>query len=125
MLKPGQRIFYGSQASGFDSKHSVMVETPGPLRLNVKENGSSGRVKLTITDWNKDGKPDIILNSLNASVLINKGEKNGNVYFEEIGQVSDKVLAGHTTSPTMVNWGGTNSGLLIGAEDGPLYFMKK
>ncbi|HRP57729.1 VCBS repeat-containing protein [Agriterribacter sp.] len=125
VLKPGQRIFYGSRVSGFDSKHSVVVNEPGLLRLNVKENGASGRVKLTITDWNNDGKPDIVLNSLNASVLINRGEKNGNVYFEEAGQVSDKVLAGHTTSPTMVNWGGSNSGLLIGAEDGRFYFMQK
>lgn len=127
MLKPGRRIFYGSQASGFDSRHSVMENTPGPLRLNLKENGSSGRVKLAITDWNNDGKPDIILNSLNASVLINQGEENGNVYFEGIGQVSDKVLAGHTTSPTIVHWGGNDAlaGLLIGAEDGHFYFMKK
>ncbi len=125
MLKPGQRIFYGSQASGFDSKHQVMEPVPGPLRLNVKEHGASGRVKLTITDWNNDGKPDIVLNSANASVLVNQGEKNGKVYFEEMGQVSDKVLAGHTTSATMVNWGGSDSGLLIGAEDGHFYFMKK
>ena len=124
MLKPGQRIFYGIQASGFDSKHSVTENTPGPLRLNTKENGASGRVKLTIADWNNDGKPDIVLNSLNASVLINQGEKKGKVYFEETGQVSDKILAGHTTSPTMVNWGG-DAGLLIGAEDGHFYFMKK
>ncbi|HTN06625.1 VCBS repeat-containing protein [Agriterribacter sp.] len=126
LLKPGQRIFYGNQSSVFDAQHKVLVDEPGPLRLNVKENGGSGRVKFTITDWNNDGKPDIVLNSLNVSVLINQGEKNGKVYFEENGQVSDKVLAGHTTSPTMVNWG-TNAaqGLLIGAEDGYFYFMKK
>ncbi len=124
MVKPGQRIFYCTQASVFDSKHTVMVNEPGPLRLNIKENGGSGRVKFTITDWNKDGRPDIVLNSLNASVLLNQGEKNGKIYFKENGQVGEAVLAGHTTSPTIVNWGNdAPSGLLIGAEDGHFYFL--
>lgn len=124
MVKPGQRIFYGTQASVFDSKHTVMVNEPGPLRLNIKENGGSGRVKLTITDWNNDGRPDIVLNSLNASVLLNQGKKNGKIYFKENGQVGEAVLAGHTTSPTIVNWGNdAPSGLLIGAEDGHFYFL--
>lgn len=127
MLKPGQRIFYGNRSSGFDAKHQVVVNEPGPLRLNVKDYGASGRVKLTIADWNNDGKPDIILNSLNASVLINRGERDGKVYFEEKGQVSDKVLAGHTTSPAIISWGNSTDhpGLLIGAEDGHFYFLEK
>lgn len=124
VLKPGQRIFYGIGASVFDSKHTVIGNEPGPLRLNIKENGGSGRVKLTITDWNNDGRPDIVLNSLNASVLLNQGEKDGKVYFKENGQVGAEVLAGHTTSPTVVNWGNDAPfGLLIGAEDGHFYFL--
>lgn len=125
MLKPGRRIFYSSTASVFDSKHQTVTTEPGPLRLNAKDYGSSGRVKLTITDWNEDGKPDLVVNSLNAAVLINQGERDGKVYFEEWGQVSKQVLAGHTTSPTMVNWHDTTKGLLIGAEDGYLYFLKR
>ncbi len=126
MLKAGQRIFYGTEASVFDSKHAVMVNEPGPLRLNIKENGGSGRVKLTITDWNNDGRPDIVLNSLNASVLLNQGEKNGKTYFKENGPVGQEVLAGHTTSPTIVNWGNdAPAGLLIGAEDGHFYFLRR
>lgn len=125
-LKPGQRIFYGTPSSGYDAMHRIKINEPGLLRLNVNENGSSGRVKFTITDWNMDGSPDIVINSLNASVLVNKGEKNGQLYFEETGQLSDKILAGHTTSPTMVNWGSDKSlkGLLIGAEDGYFYFLQ-
>lgn len=126
LLKPGQRIFYGASSSGYDANHRVVMDEPGLLRLNTKENGASGRRKFTITNWNKDGRPDIIVNSLNASVLINRGEKDGKVYFEETGRVSDKVLSGHTTSPTMVRWGtNTAGGLLIGAEDGHFYFMEK
>jgi hypothetical protein len=126
LLKPGQRIFYGASRSGYDANHRVVTDEPGLLRLNAKENGASGRRKFTITDWNKDGRPDLIVNSLNASVLINRGEKEGKVYFEDIGAVSSKVLAGHTTSPTMVHWGtNVGEGLLIGAEDGHFYFIEK
>ncbi len=126
LLKPGQRIFYGVSSLGYDANHRVLANEPGLLRLNAKENGASGRRKFTITDWNKDGRPDLIVNSLNASVLINQGEKDGKVYFEETGRVSDKVLAGHTTSPTMVHWGANSGqGLLIGAEDGHFYFLEK
>lgn len=127
LLKPGQRIFYGASRSGYDANHRVLVNEPGLLRLNAKENGAGGRVKLTIADWNNDGKADIIVNSLNASVLINQGERDGKVYVEEMGRVSDKVLAGHTTSPTIISWGkGANHpGLLIGAEDGHFYMLEK
>lgn len=127
LLRPGQRIFYGISSATYDAQHRVLVNEPGLLRLNAKENGSSGRRKLTITDWNKDGRPDLIVNSLNATILINQGEKEGKVYFEDTGAVSNKVLAGHTTSPTMVNWGTGNQlqGLLIGAEDGYFYFLPR
>ena len=38
---------------------------------------------------------------------------------------SDLKLAGHTTSPTMVDWDGDSlPDLLIGAEDGHFYYLK-
>ena len=42
-----------------------------------------------------------------------------------IGDISDHKLAGHTTSPTFVDW--DNNGipdLLLGAEDGHFYYWK-
>ncbi len=39
--------------------------------------------------------------------------------------VDDRILAGHTTSPTTVDWDKDGiSDLLVGAEDGFLYYMK-
>lgn len=124
-LLPGKRIFYGSTASGFDAQNRVLTPTPGLLQLNGKEAGSSGRRKLTITDWNEDGLPDLIVNSVNAALFLNKGADKGLWQFEHVGNLSEKILAGHTTSPTMVNWGIHNKGLLVGAEDGHFYWLKK
>jgi hypothetical protein len=42
-----------------------------------------------------------------------------------MGPVHEQELAGHTTSPTIVDWDRNGiPDLLIGAEDGRLYFFK-
>lgn len=125
VLQPGKRIFAGTNASRFESNHKVISDAPGLLQLNVKENGGSGRRKISITDWNGDGKPDLVVNSVNATVMINQGEKEGVWYFQNSEPLGTKILAGHTTSPTPVNWGSAGKGLLIGAEDGFFYFYKR
>jgi len=125
-LKPGKRIFYGANASVFDSRHAVRDSVPGLLRLNERKFGGSGRRKICITDWNDDGKPDFLVNSVNVSVLLNKGEVDGFTHLENIGPVSDLRLAGHTTSPTMGDWDGDGvQELLVGAEDGHFYWLRK
>ena len=78
-------------------------------------------------DWDADGDTDIIINGRNAGVLENMGEEaeSKTVSFTYNGNLSDKKLAGHTTSPTLVNW--DNEGkpdLLLGAEDGYFYYWK-
>lgn len=126
VLKPGQRMFYGVNGSGFDANHKLTVTEPGLLRLNVNKFGASGRRKFTIADWNGDGKPDILINSLNATLLKNVGTKDGLVQFENSPKpLSAAVLAGHDTSPTIVNWNKNEKpGLLLGAEDGHFYYLK-
>lgn len=125
VLQPGKRIFYLGSAASFDGNHKIISGSAGMLRLNARENGGSGRRKFTIMDWNNDGLQDLVVNSLSASVLLNRGEKNGVWHFEDTGMLGEKILAGHDTSPTPVNWGAGGSGLLIGAEDGHFYFYKK
>jgi hypothetical protein len=42
-----------------------------------------------------------------------------------MGEVDTRTLAGHTTSPTIVDWDKNGiPDLLIGAEDGYFYYMK-
>ena len=111
ILKPGNRIF---RSSGKE----------GPLRLNDRTAGRSGRRKLCIVDWDGDGKRDLLLNSASVTLLRNAGKQDGSVIFEEAGSLSGRRLAGHTTSPTTVDWDGNGvRDLLIGAEDGFLYHV--
>ena len=122
-LKPGKRIF--TAAAGSKVSELFANDEKGYLRLNTKEAGGSGRRKFCITDWDHDGLPDLIVNSVNVTWLRNLGEKNGLVVLEDKGTLSDAVLAGHSTSPTLVDWDKNGiQDILIGAEDGHFYLLK-
>ncbi|WP_018625856.1 FG-GAP repeat domain-containing protein [Niabella aurantiaca] len=127
MLKPGQRIFEAINGSVFDQRHSRDSLSPatGLLQLNNGKFGQSGRRKFTIADWDGDGKPDFLVNSMNVSFLKNEGIKNGKVQLRGKGKTGQLRLAGHDTSPTTVDWHrGPERDLLVGAEDGFLYYLK-
>lgn len=124
-LKPGQRIFYGSDISKYDSKNRVIDSIPGLLQLNVREFGGSGRVKLAFVDWDGDGAKDLLVNSENITWLKNVKQEGEKVYFENQGPMADAILAGHTTSPTIVDWNRDEiPDLFIGAEDGHFYYLE-
>ncbi len=125
VLLPGQRIFEGEGVSAFDNKQRPKNKTGGLLRLNTARAGGSGRRKLCLTDWDRDGKLDLLVNSVNINFLRCTAQKNGRFVFRDMGPVDPHMLAGHTTSPTMVDWdkNGTPD-LLIGAEDGFFYYLK-
>jgi hypothetical protein len=111
VLLPGERIF---RLEGEEE----------PLRLNQGRGGSSGRRKITVVDFDGDGRLDMLLNSQNASFFRNMGENNGITTFRDLGPLDERKLAGHGTSPTVINI--TEKGgleLLIGAEDGFLYYL--
>lgn len=63
-------------------KHDPIVNEPGPLRLNDKEAGASGRRKLCLVDWNNDGRLDLIVNTLNAAFLENVRQSGDTIYFK-------------------------------------------
>ena len=123
-LKPGKRIFYGTDYSGYDGNHTVKDSVPGLLRMNVNKYGASGRRKFCITDWDGDGKLDILVNSKNVTLMKNTGIKNGLVQLENKGLLGKLILAGHDTSPTAVDWNKDGiPDLVVGAEDGHLYYL--
>lgn len=123
MLLPGKRIFYGIDASKFKNRNQVIKESAGPLQLNAEKYGSSGRRKWCFADWDGDGDLDIIINSLNAAWFENISQKDDEVQFRFKGDLSNQKLAGHTTSPTIVDWDKDGKGeLLLGAENGFLYY---
>lgn len=124
LLSPGERIFYGKGPSSFDSHNNVSDEKPGQLRLNDKEAGKSGRRKICFADWNGDGHLDLIVNSQNASVLYGEPGGDGKYYFGKPELMAKRTLAGHSTSPAVVDWNRDQvPDLLIGAEDGFFYYL--
>ena len=104
VLLPGRRIFH---------------DRTGPLRLNARTAGRSGRRKLCIIDWDSDGRRDLLVNSKNVDFYRNVGAEDGKVTFQAKGPLAGRKLAGHTTSPTTVDFDGDGRReLLVGAEDG-------
>ena len=96
-----------------------------PMRLNAKAAGGSGRRKLCATDWDGDGRLDLIVNGQNADLLRQVEAKDGTWRFENCGALGKTRLAGHTTAPTACDFDGNGvPDLLVGAEDGFFYFLQ-
>ncbi len=110
VLSPPQRVFQD--------------ESGQALRLNQRTAGGSGRRKLVLVDWDADGKLDLIVNSKpNVDWFRNVGDAKQWVFKNE-GPLAKRVLAGHTTCPTTVDWNHDGRReLLVGAEDGRLYYF--
>lgn len=111
VLLPPKRVFYDEKGA--------------PLRFAANSAGGSGRRKICIADWDGDGQRDILINASNAEFWRQVGEKDGKWTFRNMGAVSPTALAGHTTSPTVVDF--DNDGipdLVIGAEDGHFYYLR-
>lgn len=125
MLKPGQRIFYGINGSSFDQRNVSADTTSGPLRLNYRDAGASGRRKICFTDWDGDGDADLLVNSVNITWFENKGTTGDKVFFELRETLCETKLAGHTTSPALVDWDRNGvPDLIAGAEDGHIYYIR-
>jgi hypothetical protein len=113
-LTPGKRIFYVKE-------NGLII----PFRPNPNSAGKSGRRQFCMTDWDGDGKIDIMMDSINADFYKNISTEKGKFIFENKGHVDDLVLAGHSIRPTIVDWDKNNiPDLLIGAEDGMFYYLK-
>jgi hypothetical protein len=110
MLLPPQRIF--KTASNKE------------LRLAERTAGASGRRKICLADWDQDGRIDMLINGKNVDFWHNVSPTKDSHVFVEKGPVHTRILAGHTTSPTTVDWDDNDiPDLLVGAEDGHLYYM--
>ena len=110
-LLPGKRIF--------------VDESLKPIQLNPKRAGGSGRYKLHVVDWDGDGRLDLLVNSMNADLYHNEKTVDGKTVLKNKGPLSSRKLAGHTSSPCTVDWDQDGvRDLIIGAEDGYLYWMQ-
>jgi len=117
--KKGERLILKSPRRAF------VDESGMPLRLNAGAAGKSGRRKLCVTDWDGDGKFDLLLNSSNADLLRQIGQKNGNWVMKNAGTLASRNIEGHDVSPTVVDFDGDGvPDFLGGAEDGRFYFLR-
>jgi hypothetical protein len=106
-------------------RRALCDEQGQPLRLNAGTAGKSGRRKLCTVDWDGDGQLDVLVNSANAQWLRQVGSSDGRWRFRDMGNVDVRNLEGHDTSPTPVDWNHDGvPDLLIGAEDGHLYYLR-
>lgn len=124
-LLAGKRIFEGEGVSAFDSSGKPLNHVSGPLQLNASLGGASGRRTFCFIDWDDDGVLDLMVNSVNVNFLKGLGENAaGKWVFKDMGPINPaQILAGHSTSPTVVHSRDRKEGdLLFGTEDGFLYF---
>ncbi len=112
VLLPGERIFR-------------LAGEQNPLRLNENRAGGSGRRKIAIADFDGDGRKDLLVNSQNATLFKNLGEKEGVTVLENRGVVDQRKISGHSSSPAVIDLSGNEiPSLLVGAEDGHFYFRE-
>ncbi len=109
-LLPPQRLF--------------VDEDGNPIRLNDGSVGSSGRRKIDVVDWDRDGRLDVLVDATNADWWRNCETRNGKIVLKKVGPLGRRELAKHSTSPTVVDWNRDGlSDLLLGAEDGFFYHL--
>ncbi|MEZ6033726.1 MAG: VCBS repeat-containing protein [Planctomycetaceae bacterium] len=125
VLLPGERVFLGTNLSVTSGKHVVVNAEPGRLQLNNGTAGGSGRRKLCLTDWDGDGRMDILANSISANFLRQTGSDGMTWSFKDEGVLIEQSIQGHSTSPTTVDFNGDGvPDLLCGAEDGRFYYLR-
>ena len=127
----GYLAFFERLADGFITPgRRVFRDRDGEaLRLNDGRAGKSGRRKFLLHDWTGDGTLDLLVDSkpnidLWEGSRLGEPHKSYELAFTPRGPIAKTRLAGHTTSPTLVDWDGNGvRDLLVGAEDGHLYHL--
>lgn len=119
-LRNGERVLLPPERVFCEPRAGELM----PLRLNGGKAGGSGRIKICFSDWDGDGDLDLFANSRNIRFLKNEGIKDGKVVFASLGNLCETRLAGHSTSPTAVDWDRDGRpDILAGAEDGHFYLI--
>jgi len=106
-------------------RRAFLDEQGAALRLNPNRAGRSGRRKICVTDWDGDGRFDLLLNSANANLLRQVEARNGCWFFRDQGPLSTCNIEGHDVSPAVVDF--DQNGIpdfLGGAEDGRFYYLR-
>lgn len=111
--------------AGQSAKRIFLDEDLAPIRLNSRSAGRSGRYKLAVADWDRDGRLDVLVNSENAAWYRNCRTVDGGVVLKRIGNLASRNVAGHTSSPATCDFDADGKlDLLVGAENGQIYHIR-
>ncbi|MEW6235809.1 MAG: VCBS repeat-containing protein [Candidatus Omnitrophota bacterium] len=119
-----------------------LLENDAPIRITNGVGGRSGRARIIVADWDGDGDRDIIRGCTQAGdhedphyrdyerVAVwyeNTGDDRRFRFRRSLLQHGENVsFCGHATSPAIVDWDGDGRlDLLLGAEDGLVYFFSR
>ncbi|TWU16273.1 exo-alpha-sialidase [Allorhodopirellula heiligendammensis] len=110
--------------SGGAAERIFIDENNEPLRLNTGTCGRSGRVKLSVVDWDGDSRLDVLVNSENATWYRNCEDRDGKVVLKKVGNLAKRNVAGHTSSPAVCDFDRDGKpDLLVGSENGRIYHI--
>lgn len=119
-----ERALRGGRRVLLHPKRVFCNEKGEPLQFNKNMGGRSGRRKLCVTDWDGDGRLDLLINSKNAELWLQTEPADGRFRFANKGHLHLKNIEGHDVSPTVVDFDADGIPDFIGgAEDGYLYFL--
>ncbi|HWA97025.1 MAG TPA: exo-alpha-sialidase [Pirellulales bacterium] len=111
VLEPPRRVFVDDRGA--------------PLKLDRARAGKSGRRKMSLVDWDGDGKLDLLIDGRNVRWHRNVSTSADKVVLRDMGDLDTRLLAGHDTSPTTVDFNADGvPDLLVGAEDGRMYYKR-
>ena len=120
-LKPGAEIFE-LQAPFF---RSMVWNHQSVMNLPTKS-AQEGRSVIQILDWNHDGKPDLLMDNINARLFLNVSDSSGKTIFKDQGDLADKRLANHNAAPYASDWDGDGwEDLIVGTESGWIYYFSR
>jgi predicted neuraminidase len=120
-----QEGFLTLRRSGEAAERVFVDENDQPLRLNSGTCGRSGRVKLSLVDWDGDSRLDLLVNSENATWYRNCETRNGKHVLKRMGNLARRNVAGHTSSPAVCDFDKDGKpDLLVGSENGRIYHIK-
>ncbi|MEP3480715.1 MAG: exo-alpha-sialidase [Fuerstiella sp.] len=119
-----QQGFLTFRSSAGKAERIFVDEDNRPLQLNTGSCGRSGRVKLSMVDWDGDGRIDVLVNSENATWYRNCEDRNGKVVLKKIGNLARRNVAGHTSSPAVADFNNdAKPDLIVGSENGRIYHI--
>jgi hypothetical protein len=121
-----ERARHGDNLVLLPPRRAFLDEAGQPLRLNDRPAGGSGRRKLCVVDWNRDGRFDLLVNSQNANLLEQVDNSAQGWRLRDAGPLAPQNIEGHDVSPTTVDFDGDGTPTFLGgAEDGRLYLLAR